>query len=508
MNRRTFIKVTAAAPLVTAACPTTAQDFSPSFELDETSVLSLQAAMQSGQHSARSITQLYLDRIGQLDRSGPQLRAILELHPDALKIADTLDAERKSRGPRGPLHGIPVLLKDNINTAAPLTTTAGSLALEGSIPPQEAVIAKRLRDAGAIVLGKANMSEWANFRSSRSTSGWSARGGQCRNPYVLDRSPLGSSSGSAVAMAANLCALAVGTETDGSIVSPSSVSGVVGLKPTVGLLSTVGIIPVAHSQDTAGPICRSVQDAAILLTVLAEDQDYTRSLKPDGLKGARIGVAFDLAIRDSDIEKLMAMAFDVLKKQGAELIEVRELGTTGPELEVLLYEFKADLNAYFVTLDEKFQTLSLKKLIEFNERSRDRELAIFGQERFLDAETRGSLTDQTYLQALDECRRRARTEGIDAAVSKYRVDAFVAPTCGAAGVINPGRGDLFIGRTPALPAVAGYPHITVPAGFSGELPIGLSFFGPARSEATLLRLAFDFEQATRLRRRPRLLPSV
>jgi amidase len=276
----------------------------------------------------------------------------------------------------------------------------------------------------------------------------------------------------------------------------------------VGLLSTAGIIPVAHSQDTAGPICRSVRDAATLLTVLAAGQDYTQSLEPDGLKGARIGVALDLAIRDAEIEKLMASALDVMKKEGAELIEVRELGTTGPELEVLLYEFKADLNAYFATLSDKFQTMSLKKLIEFNEQNRDRELAIFGQERFLDAEARGPLTDQTYLNALEECRRRARTEGIDAAISKYRVEAFVAPTCGAAGVINPGRGDLYIGRTPALPAVAGYPHITVPAGFSGELPIGLSFFGPARSEETLLRLAFAFEQATKLRQRPRLLPTV
>lgn len=508
MNRRTFIKTTAvAAPLVTAACSTAAQEFPRPFELDEATVSSLQAAMQSGFHTARSITQLYLDRIGQLDRTGPELCAIMELHPDPLKTADSLDAERKSRGPRGPLHGIPLLLKDNINTLGPLTTTAGSLALEGSIPSQEAVIAKRLREAGAILLGKANMSEWANFRSTRSTSGWSARGGQCRNPYVLNRSPLGSSSGSAVAVAANLCAVTVGTETDGSIVSPSSVCGVVGLKPTVGLLSTAGIIPVAHSQDTPGPICRSVEDAAILLTVLAGGEDYTRSLKQDGLKGARIGVAQDLAIRDADIEKLMAAALDVMKRQGAELIEVRDLGSTGPELEVLLYEFKADLNAYFTTLDEKFRTLTLKGLIEFNEQNRDKELTIFGQERLRDAEAKGALTDETYIKALETCRRLARVEGIDAAASKYRVDAFVAPTCGAAGLINPGRGDLYIGRTPALPAVAGYPHITVPAGFSGELPIGLSFFGAARSEGTLLRLAFAFEQAAKPRRLPRFLPT-
>ena len=506
MDRRDFLKVAVTSPLAVAACSSAAQDFTSHFELDEATVSSLQAAMESGQMSARSITQLYIDRISRLDRSGPLLHSIIEVNPDSLKIADSLDIERKSRGARGPLHGIPVLLKDNINTLAPLTTTAGSLALAGSIPHQEAVIAKQLRDAGAIVLGKTNMSEWANFRSMRSTSGWSARGGQCRNPYVLNCSPFGSSSGSAAAAAANLCAITIGTETDGSIVSPASVCGVVGLKPTVGLISTTGIIPVAHSQDAPGPICRSVADSAAVLSVLT-GHDYVASLRPDGLKKARIGIVRDRLIRDPQIEKLMNSAFDALKKQGAEVIDVDGLGNgTAPEFEVLLYEFKAGLNAYFATLDGKFRELTLKRLIQFNEQNKNAELKIFGQEIFNLAEAKGPLTDPAYLKALEDCRRISRTEGIDAAIAKYRVDALVAPTCGPSSVINPGSGDVYVGNTASLPAIAGYPHITVPAGLAGELPIGISFFGAARSESTLFRLAFAFEQATKLRRKPRFLP--
>jgi amidase len=508
MDRRSFIK-SAAAGSIAAARSSAAQNVSQDFELSEATVSSLQEAMRSGRLTARSITQLYLDRIGRLDRSGPELRAIMELNPDAMKIADSLDAERKARGPRGPLHGIPVLLKDNINTTRPMTTTAGSLALEGSIPPREAVIAKRLRDAGAILLGKANMSEWANFRSARSTSGWSARAGQCRNPYVLDRSPLGSSSGSAVAAAANLCPITIGTETDGSIVSPSSVCGVVGFKPTVGLLSTAGIIPVAHSQDTAGPICRSVEDAAVLLTVLAGGQDYARSLQRDGMKNARIGVARSLFVPNRDVEDTIATALDTIKMLGAELIDIENLGTAGgDEFDVLLYEFKADLNAYFSTLNGRFRQLTLKSLIDFNERNRDRELVFFGQELFQRAEAKGPLTDKAYLTALENCRRITRTEGIDAAISTYKLDAIVAPTCGPAGIINPGRGDVYSGRAAGLPAVAGYPHITVPGGFANELPLGISFFGGARSEPTLLRVAFAFEQATKVRRPPRFVTSL
>lgn len=506
MDRRDFLKIAVTSPLAAGACSSAAQDFSRAFELDEATIPSLQAGMQSGKWTARSVTQLYVDRIRQLDRSGPALKAVIEVNPEALKIAEDLDAERKSGRSRGPMHGIPVLLKDNINTLGRLTTTAGSLALQGCIPPQEAVLGRRLRDAGAIILGKANMSEWANFRSGRSSSGWSARGGQCRNPYVLNRSPFGSSSGSAVAAAANLCAVTIGTETDGSIVSPAAVCGVVGIKPTVGLVSTAGVIPVAHSQDVPGPICRSVTDAAIVLAVLS-GQDYTSSLRTDGLKKARIGVVRDRMITDRQVERLMNSAFDVMKKEGAELIDIEDLGKEeAPEFEVLLYEFKADLNAYFAGLDGKFRELSLKKLIEFNEQNSGAELALFGQEIFQQAEAKGPLTDSAYLKALENCRRISRTEGIDAAIAKYQVDAFIAPTCGPASVISPGRGDIYIGNTPSLPAIAGYPHITVPAGFADELPVGISFFGGARSESVLLRLAFAFEQVTRLRRKPRFLP--
>ena len=499
MDRRSFIKAATVVPFALAA---------QEFELQEATIADLQSGMRSGRYTAHSISQVYLDRIAKLDRSGPMLRSIIELNPDALKIADSLDKERRQGRVRSLLHGIPVLLKDNIHTTAPMTTTAGSLALEGSIPRREAAIAARLRDAGAVVIGKTNLSEWANFRSSRSTSGWSARGGQCRNPYVLDRSPLGSSSGSAVAMAANLCAVAIGTETDGSIVVPAAVCGVVGLKPTVGILSTAGIVPVAHSQDTAGPICRSVMDAAVVFSILA-GTDHTRSLQPDGLKSARIGVARNFFISDPNVNRLMNSAMDVIRKLGAELVDVDGFQTAGPdEVEVLLYEFKADINAYFRTLNGRFRTLTLNRLIEFNERNRDRELSFFGQDLFLRAEAKGPLTDNGYLQALANCRRITRTNGIDAALTKYRVDAFIAPTCGPAGRIDPGNGDFFVGRTASLPAPAGYPHLTVPLGLAGELPVGLSFFGGARSEDTLFRLAYAFEQATKLRRAPRLLPTV
>ena len=488
---------------------------------------SLQEGMTSGKYTARSITELYLNRIEATNRSGPELRAVIETNPDALNIANELDAERKSRGPRSQLHGVPILLKDNIDTHDRMTTTAGSLALEGSIALQDSFIAKRLREAGAILLGKANLSEWANFRGDLSSSGWSARGGQCRNPYVLDRSPSGSSSGSGAATAANLCALSIGTETDGSITSPASHCGLVGIKPTVGLVSRAGIIPIAHSQDTAGPMCRTVTDAAILLGVLtgvdsrdpatATSQehsftDYTKFLDPNGLKGARIGIARKLFGSHSGVDHLMEQALDVIKKSGAELIDLPDFFSTAPvegsELEVLLYEFKADLNAYLAGLSEKFRSKTLKDLIEFNERNPDREMQTYGQEIFLKAEKKGPLTDKAYLQALEKNHRLTRTEGIDAVMDKHKLDAIVAPTTSPAGSIDQVNGEKYLGSATTLPAVAGYPHITLPVGFIRELPVGISFFGRAWSEPALLKIAFAFEQTTKVRKPPKFLPTL
>lgn len=389
------------------------------FELEEATVASLQDRMKSGEYTARKIAELYLGRIKALDKQGPSLHSIIELNPEALQIADALDAERKSKGPRGLLHGIPVLVKDNIDTADRMTTTAGSLALEGSIPPQDSTVAKRLRDAGAIILGKANLSEWANIRALRSSSGWSARGGQCRNPYVLDRSPCGSSSGSAAATASNLTALSVGTETDGSIVCPSGTCGIVGIKPTVGLISRAGIIPISHTQDTAGPMCRTVTDAAILLGALAgvdardnatngaegnARTDYTSFLDPNGLKGMRIGVSRSHIGFHPVVDRLMEGAIDVLKRGGADVIDPANVdsmkNTDELELTVLLYDLKADLNAYLASLGPKAPVKTLKDIIEFNEKHADKELQYFGQELFREAEKKGPLTDAEYLEAL------------------------------------------------------------------------------------------------------------
>lgn len=540
MNRRDFTKTAALGAAVSIFGSGCGQNTSTgkdsvkldgknvaSFELDEATVALLQEGMTSGKYTARSITELYLNRIEATNHSGPELRAVIETNPDALNIADELDAERKSRGPRSQLHGVPILLKDNIDTHDRMTTTAGSLALEGSIALQDSFIAKRLREAGAILLGKANLSEWANFRGDLSSSGWSARGGQCRNPYVLDRSPSGSSSGSGAATAANLCALSIGTETDGSITSPASHCGLVGIKPTVGLVSRAGIIPIAHSQDTAGPMCRTVTDAAILLGALvgvdsrdpatATSQghsfmDYTKFLDPNGLKGARIGIARKQFGSHSGVDRLMEEALDVIKKSGAELIDLPEFFSTAPvegsELEVLLYEFKADLNAYLAGLSEKFRSKTLKDLIEFNERNRDREMQTYGQEIFLKAEKKGPLTDKAYLQALEKNHRLTRTEGIDAVMDKHKLDAIVGPTTSPAGSIDQVNGEKYLGSATTLPAVAGYPHITLPAGFIRELPVGISFFGRAWSEPALLKIAFAFEQSTQVRKPPKFLPTL
>ncbi len=498
------------------------------FDLEEATLSELQQKMRAGEESARSLVEKYVRRIDSLDKQGPSLHSVIELNPDAEELAAGLDAERRSKGPRGPLHGIPVLIKDNIGTADRMTTTAGSLALEGSIPPRDAFVARRLRDAGAVILGKTNLSEWANFRSTHSSSGWSGRGGQAKNPYVLDRNPSGSSSGTGAAIAASCAAVGIGTETDGSIVSPSNNCGLVGLKPTIGLVSRTGIVPIAHSQDTAGPMTRTVTDAAILLGALVgadpDDRvtaagaargrrDYTTFLDPNALRGARIGVprkaCFEMSVH---ADRLVEEAIAVLRKLGAVIVDPAELPppskVSESQLNVLLYEFKADLNAYLASLGPKSLARSLQDLIAFNERHKDREMPYFGQEIFLRAETLGPLTDPKYRAALANGYRWTRTLGIDAAVAKYRLDAFVAPTSGPAPLTDLVNGDYGPNGCSTIPAVAGYPHITVPAGFAFGLPVGLSFFGPAFSEGKLLGYAFAFEQATRHRQAPRFLATA
>ena len=487
-----------------------------SVELDEATVAGLQADMQAGRLTAHQLVENYLDRIKRLDREGPQLRSIIETNPDALSMADQLDRERKAKGPRGPLHGIPVLLKDNIDTADRMTTTAGSLALEGSVPQSDSGVAARLRSAGAVLLAKANMSEWANIRSTHSSSGWSARGGQCRNPYVLDRNPCGSSSGSAVAVSANLCAVAVGTETDGSIVCPASANGVVGLKPTVGLVSGTGIIPISHTQDTAGPLCRTVADAAALLGAMAAGasaRDYTKFLDPAGLRGVRIGVARAKFFGYSDsTDRLAEAALDLLKREGAILVDPANIPHTGDyddaELEVLLYEFKADLQSYLAGLGSRARVKTLRDVIEFNEQHRDQEMPYFGQELFLQAQEKGPLTSPAYIKARNRCRRLSRTLGIDAVMAKHRLDMLVAPTGNPAWPTDLVNGDHFTGSSSTPAAVAGYPSISVPMGFVHGLPVNLSFFGRAWSEPTLIRAAYAYEQSSKHRRPPGFLPTA
>ncbi len=498
------------------------------FDLEEITIAELQRSMVSGQRTARSTTEQYLDRIDAMNLRGPAIRAIIETNPDALTIADELDRERKRRGSRGPLHGIPVLLKDNIDTHDRMTTTAGSYALEGSIPARDAFIAKRLRDAGAILLGKANMSEWANFRSTHSSSGWSGRGGQARSPYVLDRNPCGSSSGSASAVAGNFVTVAVGTETDGSIVCPASANCVVGIKPTLGIVSRSGIIPIAHSQDTAGPMARTVTDAAILLGVLAgidagdramrtlrapPPTDYTRFLDPNALKGARIGVARERFFGYSDAtDNLANEAIAEMKRRGAIIIDPANIPNTGKfddtEYEVLLYEFKADLNTYLASLGARAPVKSLKEIIAFNEANRSREMPFFGQEIMLQAEKKGALSEKKYRDALARNLLLSRAQGIDALMNKHRLDAIVAPTGGPPWVTDLINGDHFTGASATPAAVAGYPNINVPAGFHSELPVGISFFGRPFSESKLIAIAYAYEQATKHRRAPRFIPTL
>ena len=537
LNRRSFLKLGVAGgaaavtlPRIVMGDPLPRVSSQPSpapFELDESTIAELSAGMQSGKFTAVSIAEKYIARIEEVDRKGPALNSIIELNPDALEIARSLDAERKERGPRGPMHGIPVLVKDNIDTADRMATTAGSLALLGSKPPSDSFLVQQLRRAGAVILGKTNLSEWANIRSSHSTSGWSGRGGLTRNPYSLDRNCSGSSSGSGAAVSANLCAAAVGTETDGSIVSPSSVNGIVGIKPTVGLVSRTGVVPISHSQDTPGPMARTVRDAAILLGALAgsdkEDKatldspaaippDYTKYLDARGLHGARIGVVRFYFGYHEGVDAVMQRALDTLKAEGAELVdpvEIEGFGKLGnAEDLVLQYELKADMNAYLARLGPNAPVHTLKDIIEFNEKNRKSEMPYFGQDLFIKAEGRGPLTSAEYLEALEKCRKLFRTDGIDAALAKNKLDALVAPTDSPAWLTDLVDGDHFLGGSSTGAAVAGYPSVTLPAGYVFGLPVGVSFFGTAWSEPTLLKLAYAFEQATKYRKPPQFLPSV
>jgi amidase len=458
-----------------------------------------------------------------VDSAGPRLAAVIERNPDALAIAAALDAERRAGRVRGPLHGIPVLLKDNIDTADRMHTSAGSLALAESIAPRDAFVVARLRAAGAVLLGKTNLSEWANFRSTGSTSGWSARGGQTRNPHALDRNPCGSSSGSAAAVAAELCAVAVGTETDGSIICPSRSCGIVGIKPTVGLVSRAGIIPISRTQDTAGPMARTVADAAALLGAMAGPDprdlatagaagplaaDYTAFLDRDALRGARIGVVREMFGDNPHVQRVMEESLEALRALGVELVDPVTFPTRGrfddAEYEVLLYEFKAGIAEYLATLGASAPVKTLADLIDFNDRHRDREMPFFGQEIFLAAEAKGPLTSRAYLEALATCRRLSRDEGIDAVMTQHRLDACLAPSGGTAHLTDLVNGDHYTGTgSSTFAAVAGYPHVTVPAGDAFGLPVGLSLFGRAYSEPKLIGLAYAFEQATQQRMTPR-----
>ena len=495
--------------------------------MEEITIPKLQEKMNSGTYTAQTITETYLKRIELLDKQGPAINAVIEINPDALTIAARLDTERRTNGARSPLHGIPVMLKDNIDTADRMMTTAGSLALLGSRSPEDAFVAQKLREAGAIILGKTNLSEWANFRSNRSTSGWSSRGGQTRNPYVLDRNPDGSSSGSAVAVAANLCSVAIGTETDGSLIGPAQTNSIVTIKPTRGLISRFGIIPIAHSQDTAGPMARTVTDVTILLGALVgidpRDQstadsrgrvftDYTPFLDPDGLRGARIGIARNFFGFHDHVDQIMEASIGHMKRLGAEIIDpanietVQELKAT--ELLVLLYEFKNVLNHYLARLGANVPVRSLEEIIEFNERNRVTVMPYFGQEKLLMAQEKGPLTSTEYMAALETNQRLSRTAGIDAVLHKYQLDAIVAPSGGPAWLTDWITGDHRTQASSSIAAVAGYPNITVPSGYIAGLPVGMSFLGGSYQEPTLLKLAFAFEQATQVRRPPQFRETI
>ena len=539
MDRRDFLRDTLAAGAATGILPrssaarggrlsTLRGPVAPiPFELEEITVAALQEGMASGRWTARSIAEAYLGRIEAVDKGGPAINSVIELNPEALATAERMDAERKAGKVRGPLHGIPVLVKDNLDTGDRMMTTAGSLALAGSSAPRDSTVVAKLREAGAVLLGKTNLSEWANYRSTRSTSGWSGRGGLTKNPYVLDRNACGSSSGSGAAAAANLAAITIGTETDGSVVCPSSICGLVGIKPTVGLVSRAGIIPISATQDTAGPMCRTVADAAALLTAIQgydprdaataptrgqRATDFTTFLTPGGLKGARLGVArkgFDLP---SNVEPILTEATAALRHLGAEIVDPAEVPNVArlgdPETLVLDFEFKAGIAAYLATRGANPPARTLDDLIRFNSEHRDREMPWFAQEIFERSAKRGPLTSPDYVKAHAVCRRLSRALGIDAVMAKHRLDAIVAITAGASWPTDLVNGDRYTGGCSTPPAVAGYPHVTVPAGLVHELPVGLSFFGRAWSEGPLIRLAYAFEQGTKARRAPRFLPGV
>ncbi|MBI3990408.1 MAG: amidase [candidate division NC10 bacterium] len=510
--------------------------FSPpalkAFELEEVTIAQLQEGMRIGKYTARSIVEMYLKRIEEIDKKGPAINSVLEMNPDALAIADQRDQERREGKVRGPLHGIPILLKDNIDTADQLHTTAGSYALEDVPVKQDAFVAQKLREAGAIILGKANMSEWAYFRSTRASSGWSARGDQTKNPYILTRSPCGSSSGSGASVAANLAPVALGTETDGSIVCPSAANSIVGIKPTMGLVGRSGVVPGAHTQDVVGPMARTVADAATVFGALTgvdprdpttevsrgkASTDYTQFLDPNGLKGARIGVARNYFGYHEKVDALINQSIEVMKQQGAIIVDPANIETAGKfgqcEVTIFLYELKADLAKY---LQERSSTgpQTLRDLILFNEQHREKEMPYFEQEFFKLAEAKGGpLTDQAYLDALRECRRLAATEGLDATLKKYNLDAIVAPTLGPIMPIDLVLGDHLLPAwatqhwAPSVAAAAGYPHISVPAGYVFGVPVGISFLGGAWSEPTLIKIAYAFEQATKYRKPPQFLPT-
>lgn len=503
LNRRDVFGLALA---LTAASATSCSS-SRGVAVEEVPLYELQRKLENREVSSRSLTDAYLERIARVDL---QLNSVIELNPDARSIADGLDRMRAEGKTLGPMHGIPILVKDNIDTGDRMMTTAGSLAMAGPAAGEDAGVVKRLRAAGAVILGKTNLSEWANIRSSRSTSGWSGRGGLTRNPNALDRNCSGSSSGSGAAAAASLCAAAVGTETDGSIVSPSSVNGLVGVKPTVGLLSGKGIVPISHTQDTAGPMARTVRDAAILLGAMQEPRegspgDYLRYLDEQGLRNARIGVARQFWGTSADVVKIGDRAVETLKKLGADVVDEVKFENLGPmgeaEGEVLNYELKADLNAYLASRNG-LPVKTLADVIEFNNRNASREMPYFGQETFLKAQEKGDLKSKGYLEALDKCRRLSRAEGIDALLAKYKLDAIFSITDGPAWLTDYINGDHFTISCSMPAAVAGYPHVTVPAGYVYGLPIGVSFFSTAWTEGRLLRYAYAFEQATRARRKP------